>query len=125
MVRSHSLRAVSLLMSVTMAGGACTSMHPVPVVTASQPTSPNPIQPGDEVRVTMHDGRRTVLVVGAVHDTAIVARDGTRYPHDQIAVLERKEFSGPKTGILIGGIVAGVLFIAYAIAVVSLLSDLD
>jgi protein involved in polysaccharide export with SLBB domain len=119
-VPQAAFRLVTFVTVLAVTASACTSMHPVPVVTASQPASEDPLQPGDEVRVTMHDGRRTSFVVGAVHDTAIVARDGTRFPHDQIAVLERKGFSGPKTGILIGGVVAAVLFIAYAIAVVSL-----
>jgi protein involved in polysaccharide export with SLBB domain len=123
--RSPAFRLVTVLTALAMSASACTSLHPVPVVAASQPGSPDPIQPGDEVRVTMHDGRRTAFVVGAVQDTAIVARDGTHYPHDQIAVLERKGFSGPKTGILIGSLVAGFLFISYAIAVASLLGDLE
>jgi protein involved in polysaccharide export with SLBB domain len=99
-------------------------MHPVPAVTGSQPASADPIQPGDQVRVTMHDGRRTAFVGGAVHDTAIIARDGTEYPHDQIAVLERMGFSGANPGVLIGGLVPGFLFISYAIAVVSVAGNL-
>jgi len=46
--------------------------------------------------------------VEKVEATAIIARNdtGTRYDLNDILAVERREFSGVKTGVLIGGIVA-------------------
>lgn len=114
------VRLVCLLTTSAVSASGCTSMHPLPVVTAASPQAIDRIGPGDEIRVTMRDGRQARFTVQRVEEAALIAIDGTRYDDSNIVTLERREFSGGKTALLVAGIVGGVLFFAYAAAVASL-----
>jgi hypothetical protein len=74
----------------------------------------------------MRDGRRASFAVGSIDAGAIIARDGaqTRYELNDIETMEWRQFSGVKTGFLVGGIVAGALFFAVAAAYASLVGGL-
>lgn len=75
------------------------------------------VSPGDEVRITLRDGRRITVKVQTIDATGVVAVDRLRYEAADILTVERKSFSGPKTAILVAAGVAAFLFVAYAAAV--------
>lgn len=114
------MRLVCLLTASVATASGCTSMHRVPVVTADSPPLGDRIEPGDEIRVTLRDGRQARFTVQRVEQAALIALDGTRYDKSDIVTLDRRKFSGGKTALLVAGIVGGVLFFAYAAAVASL-----
>jgi endonuclease YncB( thermonuclease family) len=110
---------VCALSASAVATAGCTSMHRVSVgTTATQPASKR-FGPGDTVRITMNDGRRIRFTVQTVDATAITGK-GTRYDLADIRTIERREFSGTKTTVLVVGILAGWFFLAYAAAVAQL-----
>jgi hypothetical protein len=119
-VHSCVVRLVCLVTAFAVSASGCTSMHRVPVVTADSPQVGDRIEPGDVIRVTMRDGRQARFTVKRVEEAALIAIDGTRYDNSNIVTLDRREFSGGKTALLVAGIVGGVLFFAYAAAVASL-----
>lgn len=114
------VRLVCLLAILAVSATGCSSMHRVPVVAAGSAQASDRVGPGDEVRVTMRDGRQARFTVQRVEDAALVAGDGTRYEITDIVTLERRAFSGGRTALLVAGVVGGVLFFAYAVAVASL-----
>jgi hypothetical protein len=71
---------------------------------------------GDSVRLTMRDGRHHDLTIRTVDTGAIVGSDGTRYDQADILAVERRQFSGTKTAVLAGGLIAGAILIALAAA---------
>lgn len=116
--RSTSLVLVGAMMWSAAVGTGCTSLHHIPIATA--PASPAlPVEPGDTIRLTLQDGRRVLFTVEAVQPRAIVARDGahTAYALDDITRIERRQFSGVKTGFLIGGIAGGAFLVLLGFAV--------
>lgn len=114
------VRLVCLLTIFAVSVSACTSMHRVPVVAADPAQIGDKIVPGDEVRVTMRDGRQARFTVQRVEEAALIASDGARYENPDIVTLERRTFSGGRTALLVAGVVGGALFFAYAVAVASL-----
>lgn len=112
--QASSLVAGVLVAAIATAPG-CRSMHTVkPATTADQPVAWT-VKPGDDIRVTLKDGRTLTLVVAAVETDAIVAREGTRVAFSEIQTLERRQFSGPRTaGLAVGGILAALLALAFA-----------
>ena len=114
------VRLVCLLTVFAVNASGCSSMHRVPVVAAGSAPAGDRIGPGDEVRVTLRDGRQARFTVQRVEETALIAADGTRYENADIVTLERRAFSGGRTALLVAGVVGGVLFFAYAVAVASL-----
>ena len=68
--------------------------------------------------MTLEDGRRVEFTVHNVDAAAIIARDDTRSKDhlNDIRTLERQEFSGAKTGVLLGSIAAGTLCFLYMLA---------
>ena len=66
----------------------------------------------------MHRG----FFVQRIDSGAIIASDGRRYVRSDLVLVQRKALSGPKTALLIAGIVGGV-FVAVAIAVGLWLQD--
>jgi hypothetical protein len=105
--------------ALTMNG--CTSMHRTPVNVAPQPPSPH-LRSGDEVHVTMRDGRRARFRVLTADAASIIARDGSKYDRADILTIEQRQFSGVKTTLLVVGIVGVVLgaMVAAAAATVGL-----
>ena len=129
MIKSSSLNAMSVqrAVAVVLIGAlllttGCTSMRPVRVATPAEPTY-GQVKPGDTVMVQTPDGERWRFVVEQIDGDTIVARGGTRFPREQVVHLWRRSFSTPKTVGLIAGI-AGGLYVAIGIAVVSAYDDL-
>ena len=102
--------AVVLLTVFALAGSGCTSLHPIPLVTTGAPAATVGIKPGDDVRVTMRDGRKAQFTVESVEASTVIARGGTRYAIDEMTTLERRSFSGAKTAGLIA-LVGGAAFL--------------
>ena len=107
---------IQLVCALLFSNG-CTSLHRAPLLNAAPQPPAWRIGPGDNVRVTMRDGQRDKFTVKAVDADGIVADDGTRYATADIVTVERREFSGPKTTLLVAGIGVGVFFVAVAVAI--------
>ena len=106
-------RLVCVLIAWAVLMGGCTSMHRVPVIAAPAPRPALlPVNPGDDVRITMRDGQSVRFRVDRVEPDVIIALSGTRYEVADIVTLERREFSGLKTTSLILGIPAGMYLFA-------------
>lgn len=119
--RASPFVACLLVVTVATAPG-CRSMHTVkPDITAQQPDQWN-VKPGDDIRVTLKDGRTLRLTVASVESDAIVAQEGTRVAFTEIQTLERRQFSAPRTvGLVAGGVLAAL--VALAVAMVAALSS--
>ena len=115
---------VAMLATAPLASTGCRSMRPVtPETTAAQPTWN--VRPGDDLRLTLVDGRSVTCTVAAVETGVIVAKDGARYPFADIREVERRELSGGKTAVAVGGGVLGALLAAAILVVVGTLSILS
>ena len=99
-----------LTMSVVLMTG-CSSMHRVALNAGGRPQVSPQVGSGDQVRLTLRDGRRVRFTVDSVDPAAIIARDDsrTRYEYSDILTVERRGFSKAKTGVLVGGIVGGLV----------------
>jgi hypothetical protein len=107
-----SHRATALVTIVLLVGisTGCRSMRELPAQTA--PTQPPTwqVQPGDTIRVTLANGRRVRFKVAAVDNVALVAVNGNRYPLTGVTRVERRQFSGGRTAVLvIGGFLVAAL----------------
>ncbi len=111
--------AVVLLTVFALAGSGCTSLHPIALVTTGAPVATVGIKPGDDVRVTMRDGRKARFTVESVEPSTVIARGGTRYAMDEMTTLERRSFSGAKTAGYIAGVGAAAFLILVEIAAAS------
>ena len=110
---------------------ACTSLHTLVDTSASQEISASEIRPAigrdDSLTVTTRDGAQTKVHVTTVTSEFI---EGTqdkdkqlkRFQLSDVVKIERREFDGLKTAILVVSIAVGVYVIAYAYAGASLLS---
>jgi hypothetical protein len=84
--------------------------HMVPIV--AQPSAQPPdvaaalakVKAEDEVRVTLQNGNRHVVEVAEVRADALLASDGRRFPHADIARLEVRRVAKAKTIALIAAI---------------------
>jgi hypothetical protein len=103
-------RVVCILTLFAVAAGS-TSMHRAPVVAGARQPSPSSLHPGDDVRVTMRDGTTARFHVEKVEPAAIVATDGARYEVADIVTLERRQFSGRRTALLLLGIPVGAFLL--------------
>lgn len=113
-----------LLATAPVASAGCRSLRPVaPAATAAQPAWN--VRPGDDLRLTLVDGRSVACTVAAVEDGVIVANDGARYPFADIREVERREVSSGRTAALVGGGVLGALLAAAILVVVGTLSILS
>jgi hypothetical protein len=76
------------------------------------------LKAGDTVTVYTKDGKTDRFVVADVQEDTLVSVNGGRYHATEIAKIERKSFSVPKTVGLSIGVFCGafVLWIASAIA---------
>ena len=117
-------RVVCLLTALAVAGNGCTSMHRLGSAGPEPLASFGSIEPGDEVRLTTRDGREHRFTVKSVTASSLVAADGSSYELADVLILDRRQFNGLKTTLLIGGVAAGVLVLAYAYAVASVAGNL-
>jgi 3-dehydroquinate synthase class II len=77
------------------------------------------LKAGDTVVVHTKDGKTDRFVVAAVHEDALVSVNGGRYQSDEIAKIERKSISVPRTVGLSIAVYLGVGLVAFAIAFAS------
>lgn len=112
------------LAAVAISVSGCSSMHALTTPTGP-PDSAWPVRVGDHVRLTTRDGRQHDLTLQSIDSTALVATEGTRYDMREIQSVERRQFSGIKTAILVGGLTAGVLLIIIAAAEAALVGGIQ
>jgi uncharacterized lipoprotein YajG len=121
----HRRAIAALLLVTTMAlSTGCHSMHKVQPATSPQAPVFGLVRAGDTVSVVLKDGRKARFVVKEITDAALVSPDGTRYSRDEIVELKRRQFSGVKTGFLIGGIAGTAFFLLVAAAIASSFDNL-
>jgi hypothetical protein len=96
---------------------------PRPVVPGSIDTTASAaraVSAGDQVRITLRDGRLVSFKVLVDDSAGIVAVDNSRYEMADIVTLERKGLSGTRTVILVAAGIATFVLVLYAVAVASL-----
>jgi hypothetical protein len=123
MIASSQFIVCVLVCSVALTSAGCTSMKTVrPVTQPGVGAVFGTVKAGDLVDLRTVDGRTARFIVQQVEVEAIVAPDGVRYTHAEIAELKKRSFSGPKTAGLIAGICGG-LFLLAGLAVASALGS--
>ena len=102
---------ICLMCSTVATSSGCVTMRTInPPVT---PTSPfGDLKPGDELALTLNDGRRVRIEVDRIDADTIVSREGVRYARADIARLQVRRISAARTSLLVVGIVVGVVFVA-------------
>jgi hypothetical protein len=108
---------------------ACTSLHTL-VDTRAAGSEPAPridtlIQPHDSITVTRQDGSVSALQVTAVTPELIEGTQGwlstsTRIALVDVVKIERREFDGARTTLLVVAVFAGAYFVAKSVAEASL-----
>lgn len=101
---------VSLLTCSFLFG--CASMTPIQPSTVPGGPVYGTLKPGDTIVVYTSDGGQRRVVVDRTEGDAIVARGGDRFTHQSIVRVERRNVSGARTAMLIGGIAAGVVMLS-------------
>jgi hypothetical protein len=105
-------RLMVLILTVCAVGG-CTTLHPIggtPAELSQQIADGGVLHPGDRVVITTVHGTKHKFVVRSVHDGAIYG-DHDLVPLNEIAKLQKREFSVGKTVVLVLvvlGIVGGI-----------------
>lgn len=123
-IRHVATWALAVSLAAAPATSGCRSLRPVtPDTTASQPAWN--LRPGDDVRLTLVDGRSVACTVAGVESGVIVAKDGARYPFTDIRAVERREVSAGKTAVAVGGGVLAAVLAAAILVVVATLSILS
>ena len=123
-MRCRRAIAVLLVLTMTTFGAGCHSMRRVEPVLAPEAPTFGSVRGGDTVALVLKDGRKARFVVKQIDGETLVASDGARYARPDIVELKRREFSGVKTGFLIGGIAATTFLFILAAAVASSLGGL-
>lgn len=105
-------RLIVVILTVCLVG-ACTTLHPIAGSPAELPqriADGGVVHPGDRVVITTVQGTKHKFVVRSVRDGAIYgAHDSV--PLNEIATLQKREFSTGKTVVLVVillGVVAGI-----------------
>ena len=124
MISHRRAVACVLVVSVLSSCTGCHSMRRVQPATTPGAPAFERIQHGDTVSLVMNDGRRARFVVASIEPDTLVSKNGERYARADMRELKQRHMSGVKTGLLIGGIVAGVVLVALGAAYASLVSAL-
>ena len=105
MTALRHVRAVSLVCALATASSAgCTSLVTIaPVTDPAAPPFGN-LEPGDELELTLRDGRRVDVEIERIDGDSLVSEEGDRYHRSEIIVLRHHQFSEWKTLLLAGGI---------------------
>ena len=114
MTRYLRVIACLLVCAMTAASSGCTSMKTIKPAVPGAPVF-GKVKAGDTVQVRTQDGRSKRFVVQQVEPEALVAADGTRFTRAEIVGLQRRSFSGGKTGALAAGVAVGA-FLAFLAA---------
>jgi hypothetical protein len=115
---SHIQRITAAFVLTTLAVACtdCTTMRTIrPSGAPAAPAFGN-VKAGDTVSVEMRDGRQARFEVSRIESDELVSVRNDRYRRSEIVVLKRRSFSGLKTGILVAGTSAGILFLVIAAA---------
>lgn len=105
MTALRHLRVVSLACALATAGNAgCTSLVTIAPVTDPVAAPFGRLGPGDELELTLRDGRKVDVEIERIEGDTLVSEEGDRYHRSQIAVLRHHQFSEWKTLLLVGGI---------------------
>jgi len=108
--------ALSILLSFSIA--SCYNMRVVAegkdAVQRATTGKANGLRVGDRLLITTNNGEQIGLHVSALEPDAILGTiDGqaqpVRIPHEQIARIERKEFSGKRSWLLLGNLIGFVV----------------
>lgn len=97
--------------------GGCTTLQPIanaPSDLSQHFNDGGVLQPGDRVVITTTSGAKHQFRVSSVHDGAVFG-DHDSVPFSEIASIERREYSGTKTTILVVVILGVVGAIAAAV----------
>ena len=114
-------RLIGPLLILALASTAgCSTMKTIrPAADPSAPLFAN-VKAGDPIIVHLRDGRQVQVIVQRVDNDGVVSMEGVRYLRSDISHLQRRSFSGWKTGLAIGGAVAGAYLVAAILVVVAL-----
>lgn len=108
------MKQLMLLILTVCLVAACTTLHPIvgsPAELSQQIADGGVLHPGDRVVITTVQGIKHKFVMRSVHDGAIYG-DHDSVPLNEIATLQRREFSTGKTVVLVVvvlGIVGGIV----------------
>jgi hypothetical protein len=107
-----------MILIIQIASG-CTSLRPLP---DEKNALEQAIKPGDKVHIVTRDGQEMEFKVTQVTNERIEETDqGVNV--DNIAKIDRREFSGWKTGGVAGALIIGaVAFVIYALSQVVFVS---
>jgi hypothetical protein len=97
--------------------GGCTTLQPIanaPRDLSQHFNDGGVLQPGDQVVITTTSGAKRQFRVSSVHDGAVYG-DHDSVPFSEIASVERREYSGTKTTVLVVAILGVVGAIAAGI----------
>ena len=131
-MRYTRLTRSTLLITVSVALAACTSMRVVPTgsgaSTGSGSHSPQALAPGDVVKVKLRDGSSFEFTLTSVSSNELqgVKSDATTseaISMKYVEVVERKQFDALKTTLLVVVVAVGIYFVAQALLVSKLLGS--
>jgi hypothetical protein len=109
----HWKRYVALMLCVALATPSCTTLRDVPVHEASAQGISQQVQRGDVVRVTLRSGGQKEFKVTSVGTDALLGKN-VSVPYEDIQTLQKRKFSGGKSGLVVLGVVATVALIGLA-----------
>ena len=107
-------RVLSLLLVCSIGAGApgCATLRTIPAPGTSSESPSAQLKRGDELVLTLRDGRRVEVEIERIEDNTIVSTEGVRYERSDIVTLQVHRVSAWRTALLVGGIVAGAFVVA-------------
>jgi hypothetical protein len=109
-----------VIYALAVSASGCTTMKTIrPTTEPSAPSFAN-VKAGDTIIVHLRDGRRLQVILQRVDADGIVSVEGVHYARTDISHLQQRSFSGWKTGLAVGGVVAGVYVLAGLLVVAAL-----
>lgn len=104
-VRMAPSSCVLAMVMYVLSASACATFRPLPPPTSSAPHFSG-LHSGDEVLLTLHDGRQVEIEIERVEGGTLVSGEGVRYTPAQIANVQVRRVSPIRTALLVGGLVA-------------------
>ncbi len=117
-------RLVSVLLVFSMVAGAagCATWRTVPGPRTPVDPAFADVKPGDELVLTLRDGRRVEVDVERIDGDTLVSDEGVRYARHDIAALQVHRLSAWRTALLVGGIAAAA-FVVVGMMIASALNS--
>src|SRR5213075_2136512 len=113
------MRLVTVLLSILLFAGCHSHVRvDVPHGQPAQPAASTEMKlhPGDQVRVTLTDGKTVTFVVATIEPDALVGSDGRRVLYSDMSELEKRHVSAGKTTALIAGAVVVIPLLILVLA---------